>query len=261
MAHILESMRVVAAILFLVSSASAATGRAKPAIGFEVASVRPCRHIVGPDYNNHIRYLADGIVARNVTLRFMIAEAYRLQIDQVSGPDWLNQDEYDVEARTSGVSPRRQMDVMLRRLLADRFNLKLQRGMRRMRVYELMIAKSGPKIHAISGGEAVSPGTGFHFRGDMRRFADLLAVQFSIPATRNPAIPVRASEAQIPVIDKTGLAGIFDFSVDVHPELGTDSFTMWKRALPEQLGLKIESGKEDVPFLIVDRAAGVPTAN
>ena len=62
-------------------------------------------------------------------------------------------------------------------------------------------------------------------------------------------------------MDKTGLAGVFDFSVDMRPELGTDMFAAWQRALQEQLGLRIESRKENVGVLVVDDAAKIPTEN
>jgi uncharacterized protein (TIGR03435 family) len=95
----------------------------------------------------------------------------------------------------------------------------------------------------------------------MRQFADLLAIQFSIPAAQNPSEPVRAGGSLIPVLDKTGLQGTYDFNVEMRPELGTDAFTGWKRALEEQLGLRIESRKGQVPVVVVDDAAKVPTAN
>jgi uncharacterized protein (TIGR03435 family) len=65
----------------------------------------------------------------------------------------------------------------------------------------------------------------------------------------------------MPVLNKTGLPGIFDFSVDIHPELGTDRFTSWRRALEDHLGLRIESRKGNVAVLVVDEAARIPTEN
>jgi uncharacterized protein (TIGR03435 family) len=50
-------------------------------------------------------------------------------------------------------------------------------------------------------------------------------------------------------------------SVNMHPELGTDMFATWQRALQDQLGLKIEGRKEDLTVLVVDQAAKIPTAN
>jgi uncharacterized protein (TIGR03435 family) len=43
--------------------------------------------------------------------------------------------------------------------------------------------------------------------------------------------------------------------------LGVDSFTLWQRALDDQLGLRIESRKENVAVMVVDQAAKIPTEN
>ena len=61
---------------------------------------------------------------------------------------------------------------------------------------------------------------------------------FTLPAPSSPSEPVIAGGPQIPVLDKTGLTGIFDFSVDMRPELGTDGFAMGQRVLRDQLGLR-----------------------
>jgi uncharacterized protein (TIGR03435 family) len=228
---------------------------------FDVASVKASQHLVGPDYNNQLSYSPTGIIAKNVTLKRLLAEAYQLQLNQVLGPSWLDTNEYDIDARSAGAGANEQHSLMLRSLVAERFKLTQHSEMREMRVYELAIGKSGPKIHPVSNGESATVGAGFHFHGNLRRFADLLAVQLSIPASDNPAEPARSSTSLIPVLDKTGLPGIFDFSVDMHPELGTDMFTSWQRALEDQLGLRIESRKENVSVLVVDEASKIPTEN
>jgi uncharacterized protein (TIGR03435 family) len=130
-----------------------------------------------------------------------------------------------------------------------------------MRVYELVVAKSGSKIQPFNEGQTEKTQAGFHFHGDMRQFADLLSVQLSIPSADNPNEPARASTSPTPVLDKTGLPGIFDFSVDIHPELGTDGFASWQRALEDQLGLRIESRKGSVAVSVVDSAERIPTEN
>jgi uncharacterized protein (TIGR03435 family) len=253
------------ALCFLISfvlSGLVAVGQASStAPAFEVATVKPSQHLVGPDYNNQLSYSPTGIIARNVTLKRLLAEAYHLQLNQVLGPSWLDKNEYDIDAKAAGAGTKEQTALMLRSLVAERFKLTQHSEVRDMRVYELMIAKSGPKIHPMSDGENPTASVGFHFHGDLRRFADLLAVQLSIPASDNPAEPARASASSIPVLDKTGLSGIFDFSVDIHPELGTDMFASWQRVLEDQLGLRIESRKENVGVLVVDEAARVPTEN
>jgi uncharacterized protein (TIGR03435 family) len=255
-------MQVLFLLIPLVLSSVAAAGQnSMTAPAFEVASVRPSQHLAGPDYNNQLTYSPTGITARNVTLKRLVAEAYHLQLSQVLGPSWLDKDEYDIEARATGSATKEQMAPMLRSLLVERFKLTQHSEMREMRVYELVLSKSGSKIRAMSDGETAQARAGFHFHGDLRQFADLLAVQLSIPAPNNPAEPARASASPMPVLDKTGLPGIFDFSVDIHPELGTDMFALWQRALEDQLGLRIESHKGDVAVLVVDEATKIPTEN
>jgi uncharacterized protein (TIGR03435 family) len=255
-------MRALHLTIILALSSSVAFAQAPTtAVAFDVASVRPCQHLVGPDYNNQITYSPSGIIARNVTIKRLLAEAYDLQLNQVFGPAWLGQSEYDVDAKAAGVVTREQISQMLQSLIADRFKLTQHSEMREMRAYELKVGKSGPKIRPVSGEKTVSAPSGFHFHGGMREFADLLSVQLTIPAANNPAEPVRASPSQIPVLDETGLQGIFDISVDIHPEFGTDMFALWQRALEDQLGLKIESRKGNVPVLVVDEASRVPTEN
>lgn len=228
---------------------------------FEVASVKPSRETVGPDYNNQITFTHTGLTARNATLKRLIAEAWNLQINQVIGPHWIDQNEYDIDARTAQETTQSQMGPMIESLLAERFRLKTSSEQREMRVYDLAVAKTGSKIQPIPAGAQTKAAPGFHFHGDMHRFADLLALQLSIPATEDPSIPSKAGGPPILVLDKTGLEGTFDFSVDIHPELNTDMFAIWRRALEDQLGLKIESGKGQVPVVVVEEAAKIPTAN
>ena len=255
-------MRALCFLIYLALSSSVAVGQVSTtAPAFDVASVKPSQHVVGPDYNNQLTYSPTGITARNVTLKRLLAEAYHLQLNQVLGPSWLDRREYDIDAKATGAATREQMALMLRGLVAERFKLTQHSEMREMRVYELVIGKSGSKIRPMSDAGTATARAGFHFHGDLRQFADLLAVQLSIPAPDNPAEPARASASPIPVLDKTGLPGIFDFSVDIHPELGTDMFTAWQRALEDQLGLRIESRKGNVPVLVVDEAAAIPTEN
>ena len=81
-------LRLIAVLAFLCS-----VGFAQPAAKppeFDVASVRPIRVTVGPDYNNQITFTRDGFTARNVTLRRLIAEAWKLQVNLVLGPSCID---------------------------------------------------------------------------------------------------------------------------------------------------------------------------
>jgi len=255
-------MRLPLITAFLVNLCAFALAQTpSPQPSFEVASVRPSQHEVGPDYNNQITRSSTSFTGRNATLRRLVAEAWQCQRDQVVGPPWLDHNEYDVEARLPDGATPEQVPFMLRSLLSDRFHLKAHRETRATRVYELTVAAGGPRVHPIQPGEAAAPGPGLHFHGDMRQFAGLLAVQISMPAPTSASVPVIASESPTPVLDKTGLEGIYDFSIDLRPEIGTDGFTFWKRVLEDQLGLKIDSSKADLEFVVVDDALKVPTAN
>lgn len=245
-------------LLFLLSAAAAGQSPGTPS--FEVASVKPSQRPVGADYNNQFIVSLSGITARNATLRRLVSEAYRLQVRQVLGPSWLDQNEYDIEARTSEQANQEQLDRMLRALLAARFNLRQHSETRVMRVYDLL-ADDSVKLHRLQSGETAKPGAGFHFHGDMRRFADFLAVQMSIPILDDPTQPGRAGGPAIPVLDRTELLGVHDLTIDVKPELGTDSFSLWQRALRDQLGLRIETRRGPVEVVVVDKAASIPTAN
>jgi uncharacterized protein (TIGR03435 family) len=246
-----RALHVIGSMVLLSSAGAAA---------FDVASVKVSARQVGPDYNNQLAFTPAGFTARNATLRRLVAAAYRVQLRQVIGPNWLDQSEYDIEARAGHAAGREELDLMLRALLAQRFELKQHGEMREMRLYELVADKAGPKIHPLKDGETGKDGAGLHFHGEMREFADFLSVQLSIPAADNPNQPAIAG-GPVPVLDKTGLAGVYDFSVDIKPELGTDMFTLWQRVLPERLGLRLERSRGQVGVIVVDSAAKVPTVN
>lgn len=228
---------------------------------FELASVKASQKPVGPDSNNRLTYEHAGVKFRNATLRCLVAEAYGLQLNQVLGPSWLDQREYDIEAKADRPATKEQLRVMLRTLLTERFKLMQHRETKDLRAYELVIDKAGLKIHAIEDGEAPGTTAGHRFRGDFRRLADLLAVQLTIHVSDDPTQPGRASGPPPPVLDKTGLPGTYEFGLDIKPEPGSDVFTIWQRFLQDKLGLRIDSRRGPVDVLVVDGAEKVPTAN
>src|SRR5215471_20084235 len=114
---ILTAVRLLASAVLL--SATGVAQRQDTA-AFDVASVKPSERQVGPDYNNRLTFTPAGLSGKNVTLRCLISEAYRLQMRQVIGPNWLDQHEYDVEARAGHPAGKEELDLMLRDLLARR---------------------------------------------------------------------------------------------------------------------------------------------
>jgi uncharacterized protein (TIGR03435 family) len=77
----------------------------------------------------------------------------------------------------------------------------------------------------------------------------------------DPTRPSIASGAPVPVFNKTGLLGTYDFDLDMKIEPGVPSFNRWQSVLTEQLGLKLEARKAPVEGIVVDSADRVPVAN
>jgi|SRR5271157_2528831 len=252
------------ALVFPICASFAQTAAGPPA--FAVASVKPSRHVLGRDADSRISIGPAGLRGGNVTLKHLIAEAYGVQPYQIfGGPNWLDAEEYDVEAKADGPATREQEALMLRGLLTDRFRLSLHDETRELRVYHLVVDKHGARIRATTDAETPAAKAGAagprSFHGDMQRFADLLSVQLSIAMPDDPTQPGRASGSPVPVMDKTGLPGVYDFSVDMRPEPGADIFTLWQGVLQDQLGLKLESLKAPVEVLVIDHAERIPVAN
>ncbi|MEO8372807.1 MAG: TIGR03435 family protein [Candidatus Solibacter sp.] len=225
--------------------------------GFDVASVKVSAHVLGKDTIWPIAISPTGLIAHNVTLKRLIGQAYDAQPFQIiGGPGWLDSDEYDVEAKVSAAASREQMKAMLRSLLAERFALKVHTDSVTKQVYELRPGPGGVRIHPVKEGETPKSGTRV-FRGEMRQFANFLGVQLSIPPIEGATRPSFAAGPAVPVLDRTGLEGIFEIATDVRPEAGADMFTLWQRALRE-LGLRLVVRANKLDAVVIDGASPTP---
>ena len=229
---------------------------------FEVASVKrsntaSTRTGVGTDPGR--------LTITNASLRLCIAWAYGVKDYQISGPAWLDSENFDIVAKAGRPVLEDRLRPMLQTLLAERFKLALHRDTRELPVYALAIGKDGPKFHEVKpGGNTRTRGGRGHLAGQrisMSQFADLLT----------QAAP---HEIDRPVIDRTGLKGTFDITLEWTPgnprpstasetggviesAPGPDIF----RALQQQLGLRLEAKKASVEILVIDRAEKLPTEN
>lgn len=222
---------------------------------FEVASVKPTAHGRTPDGWSHssIDIPSPGrLVAANSSISECIRFAYGLKDYQLSGPEWLNSDaaSFDIEAKAAPGTSRKEMREMLKTLLADRFKLTLHREPRSLPVYELSVAKNGPKLpEAIEGAK-----TGLTARGgrDGVRVTGESATMASL-ADR------LSSDLDRPVFDKTGLAGSFRIALEWSRGEG-DGASIFS-AIQEQLGLRLEAAKAVVEVAVVDHAEKMPAGN
>src|SRR6516165_11814755 len=112
-------VRSISAVLFLSCFSAASQSPTKPS-SFEVADVKVNK-------SDEVRMTVDfqpggRFFARNVPLKILIALAYHLRPDKVTGgPGWLDSDRYDIVAKASQTTPPDGIRRMLQRLLSERF--------------------------------------------------------------------------------------------------------------------------------------------
>jgi uncharacterized protein (TIGR03435 family) len=182
----------------------------------------------------------------------LIRAAFKLQAYQIAdGPNWAANEAYDISAQAEAGTALTfdQLRPLLQRLLADRFQLKFHRESKDGVGYALMPAKSGPKLQ-----ESVAPEYSTHVTSGSD-------VQIVISRATMAQLCSRLTVfAGRPVIDKTGLAGVFDLKLNFAPEDATSEFPSLFTALQEQLGLRLESIKAPLEMLVIDRVER-PSAN
>ena len=203
--------------------------------------------------------------AQNVTLRFLIGDAYGVKDFQIvaDGSSWTNTDRYDVTARApEGTANGFDIRPMVQSLLADRFKLVLHRETRELPIYELVAAKGGLRVTAPKDSSCVIPDPknprpreDFPFCDNIRKGRGLIdAYGITMPRL----LPALSDVLGRVVVDKTGFKGIFDGHLEFTPdELIADADSKTPSiftALQEQLGLRAESAKGPVEVLVVDRA-------
>jgi uncharacterized protein (TIGR03435 family) len=119
----------------------------KPArLTFDVASIKLSK----PDeQGGGIKPLpgGNGYIAQNMPIKIIISLMYRVPMRQIKGgPDWMDSERYDIEARADQAYGIEDLHLMFQNLLADRFNLKFHKDSREGPVYALTIDKSGLKM-------------------------------------------------------------------------------------------------------------------
>jgi uncharacterized protein (TIGR03435 family) len=222
----------------------------QPAAGprFEVASIRPSK--ADPQSGSGIWTGHGRIDAQNVTLKRCIMGAWGVGPHEISGgPDWLNSDRFEILAKSDRPTDEDpELMRMLQSLLADRFKLALHRETKVMHAFVLEVAKNGPKLEKAPPGEsATNTSSGTTAKSIVVRCTGM-----------DGFARVLAREMDLPVVNHTGLEGIFSFRLQWAPEdartsdaaSGPSIFT----AIREQLGLRLRAEKAPVEILVIDRA-------
>jgi uncharacterized protein (TIGR03435 family) len=228
---------------------------------FEVASVKPS----DPAAEISMNRSGNRFMTSNTSLEMLVLWAYDIRNDRLFGkPKWLDSVRYDVVANAPEETPAigllQQMRLMMQSLLAARFKLAVHRETRELPTYAMVVTKNGPKLNlteAVQGPVSARNPFSMTNRGRLsgtKVSTDMLAKVLSDQLGRA-------------VEDRTGLKGVFDFTLEWAPEtdaaasadLPTNAsiFT----AIQEQLGLKLESRKGPVEVLVIDHIENTPTEN
>lgn len=212
------------------------------------------------------------------TLLDLISAAYSLRPNQVTGPSWLSEQSWDIEARIPEGAPKERIHEMLQALLEERFGLKIHRESRTESGYALVVGKNGPKLQEASTAPDPLEGLSPEDRKAKMQEQVQAALKRMMEARKNGearpgmsrsswrAITTEqlashlAPLAQRPVIDTTGLTGKYDVTVETWGD-SADEPGQTVFVAVEKLGLKLEPRKVTLDTLVVDQCAKTPTAN
>jgi len=234
-------------------------------LSFDVASIKPS----APGLRGGIVRSLPGnqtYIARNMPLRMIMTVAYTVTDRQIAGgPDWIANEPFDIEAKAERPHSTDELHKMLQRLLEERFQLKVRREQRQLPVYALVVGNGSARLQEHDPEDIDHPpiGPGPNGRGLAGRNVSMpyFAFVLSRLLDRN-------------VIDRTGLAGTYDLTLDYAREQavrivgpgaapaeppGPEGPTIFQ-ALRSQLGLRLESAKGPVDFLVIERVER-PSAN
>lgn len=221
---------------------------------FEAISVKPTPAGVNMSRTG---FDPNRLFAYGVNLKQLIAWAYEVTDAQISGgPSWMDSKYFDVEAKAEGAHTREELVRMLQPVLADRFQLTLHRETKEVSAYVLSAGDNRSELRETKGGPAniqmqTVPGvTG----------KDIIVQVIGQSVSMRYLTSYLTGTLGRLVVDQTNLKNSFDFKVETaldETEI-TDKrasvSTALSNAIPK-LGLKLDSRKQAVEVLVIDRAA------
>lgn len=239
-----------------------------PATSFDVAAI----HLHEPQPHEHNSIWSSPFDskfnAENVSVITLINWAYEVPETRILGaPGWAGSTMFNIEARSDPAvdqqmrnltadAGRGQKEMMVRALLADRFHLAIHNETRDLPVYNLVIAKAGPKLGAVQESGSFINTWNNRIEVQMPNSVAVLAEELSKVSGRD-------------VIDKTGISGRYDLRLRFTPDEGPAMLNGQQdpnpppnlfTALQEQLGLKLEPARGPVQVLVIDHIE-LPTKN
>jgi uncharacterized protein (TIGR03435 family) len=239
------------------------------AASFAVASIKP--NTSGLPYSQSSDP-PDGLGFVNERLRDVILFAFDVNDFQVTGdPAWVSRDRFDITARADGALSLDDKRVRLRRLLADRFGLRVRRETRERAVYALTKAGRASTSPGLRSRDCTVPGIAGLACDSGIAPVDAGIVRMGGISTARLARLLGGVLGRV-VIDETGLTGPFDVDLRWRPDIGlSPDLSEWAKAqidarpalpaaLREQLGLELKSRRAPVAIVVVESITQ-PTPN
>jgi uncharacterized protein (TIGR03435 family) len=177
------------------------------------------------------------MVYSNVSLKLLVSAAYGVRPDLITGSASLDGDRYDIVAKPPTGATKDQVPVMLRNMLAERFQLTVSEEIRPRTSYALVAGKDGPKLQPT---KAI---TGVNFA--------VAADHVDITGANLPAfVGMLASHVGRPVADETGIKGSYDFRLNATlADLKSASAALFTAI--QDLGLTLETRTAPTKYLVV----------
>jgi uncharacterized protein (TIGR03435 family) len=204
---------------------------------------------------------------RQATLMDLIKTAYAVDPDTIfGGPPWLDWDRFDISAKAPPSTSQETARLMLRNLLADRFQLVLHEDRRPQPAFVLSRGKGPLKLRRAEDAGS----TGCHAEPPPKAppgEPPLIAASCRGVTMEAFATLLRESSAeyvQYPVVNTTGLEGTWDFDFRWTPRgplMGGRGGISLFEAMEKQLGIKLEAHTMPLPALVVDSVNRNPRAN
>ncbi len=210
-----------------------------------------------------------------VTLKMLLDRAYGVGPSQIVGPGWLDTQRYVVAAKLPKGATAKELQLMLQQLLTERFQISLHHENRTLAVYELTVARNGPKLKPAEKLPEDKDQAEMNAAAQKKAYAAMMAARgaggphlsFTLPrATAQQFAEKLSSYVGRPVRDRTQLAGLYAFELKWVPEgvyLPSDapSGPSIFAAVQEQLGLKLQPRDDQFDVLVIDKADKSPTSN
>jgi uncharacterized protein (TIGR03435 family) len=255
---------------------------------FEVASVR--RAEIPPNVNGVPVFPTTGgvgtsspgrIAYRGTWLTPLIAEAFGVRTDQITGPTWLSTERYDIVANIPPGATKEDFKLMLADLLRDRFRLRFHMDSKIRPIYALRAGNNRPALKPTErrADDATPPSVGGvdaegcpivspNYKGMVSRPVPGTMCWTARDVSSADLARHLEQPAGRPIVDETGLTGRYDFKIRYQfMGRGGDGGAAADRAptvftaVEEQLGLKLEPTTRSFPALIIDSIEREPTEN